>query len=412
MTKSFKSLFFTLLLISSLTSCINKSQNISQWRGPNRDGIYNENNLLKSWPEKGPELLWSTEEIGSGFGSPVIAGERIYVNGEIDSTSHLFAFDLNGKLLWKAPFGKEYTGKGFSSGFPGNRSTPTVVDDLVYVSSGTGIIACFEANSGKEVWTVDMVNDLHGLSNEFGYSESLVVDGNMIFCYPGGPESNVVALNRFHGTPVWTSKALGDTVSFCSPLVIHLPARNILVTFSIRSIFSLDTKTGELLWSQKQDSVESGVHGNTPEFSGGYLYYVSGDGNGAVKLKLSDDGKSFTELWRNKSFKNAIGGFVIVDGKLYGTASNQKMLAFDSGTGELTDSVRVARGSTIFADGNLYCYTDKNEVYLISLEKSKMKIVSSFKCRIGTKEALAHPVIGKGMLLIRHGKAMMAYKIS
>jgi outer membrane protein assembly factor BamB len=409
--KTKKFLLFSPFLILFLSSCQNESKNPAQWRGLNRDGIYYDQNLLQSWPESGPELLWSTEEIGNGYGSAVIAGGKVFVNGEIDSTAHLFAFDLEGKLLWKAPFGREFTGSGFSSGFPGNRSTPTVIDKLVYVTSGTGRIACFDTQDGKEIWTTDMVNDLHGLANEFGYSESLLVDGDLLFCYPGGPESNVVALNRFDGKPVWTSKALGDTVSFCSPVMVHLPVRDILVTLSGSALLGLDVKTGELIWSHKQDSMTNGLNGNTPVYSDGYLYYVAGEGNGAVKLKLSPDGKSIREIWRNKLFTNVLGGFVMVNGKLYGTASNKKMLAFDAGTGELSDSLRLSGGATIYDDGNLYCYTDKNEVYLISLAGDKMKVISSFKCKQGTKEALAHPVIGEGRLLIRHGKALMAYKI-
>ena len=410
MSKITNLFFYGLSLVLIFTSCQKSTQTQSQWRGPNRDGIYTEKGLLKVWPENGPELLWSYEEIGNGYGGAVIGDGKIFVNGEIDSASHLFAFDLTGKLLWKAPFGKEFTGSGFSANFPGNRSTPTLVGDLVYVSSGTGRIACFEALTGKEKWSVDMVTDLKGLGNEFGYSESLLVDGNTLYCYPGGPESNVVALDRLTGKPVWTSKALADTVSFCSPLMIHLSTRDVLVTFSIRAIFGLDAKTGQLLWSQKQDTIIYGVQGNTPIYSDGFLYYI-GDNNGTVKLKLSEDGSSITEVWRNPKMINGTGGFLIVNGKLYGTSSNQKLLALDTNTGAITDSLRMGRGCTIYADGNLYCYTDKSDVHLISLAEGNMKEISSFKTKQGTKEALAHPSIGEGMLVIRHGKVLMAYKV-
>jgi hypothetical protein len=114
------------LVLCTLSS---NSQNIAQWRGENRDGIYNEKGLLKIWPEGGPELLWEKEGLGNGYGSVAVAADKLFVNGEIDSISHLFAFDLNGNLLWKAPNGAEFMGEGFSGNFPGSRSTPTVVDD-------------------------------------------------------------------------------------------------------------------------------------------------------------------------------------------------------------------------------------------------------------------------------------------
>ena len=126
------------------------SQTVYQWRGIDRDGKYNETRLLKQWPEKGPQLIWFTEELGAGFAAPVITAEKLFVNGVVGADSYLFAFDLKGKLLWKSPNGKEFTGEGYSANFPGARSTPTVVGDLVYTSSGLGRIACFEAATGKE----------------------------------------------------------------------------------------------------------------------------------------------------------------------------------------------------------------------------------------------------------------------
>ncbi|HEY5590087.1 MAG TPA: hypothetical protein VIK55_03620, partial [Paludibacter sp.] len=117
--KNLQTILVGILLIITAQQGI--GQKIYQWRGDHRDGIYNENKLMKVWPEKGPALLWFTEEIGSGFAAPVITSDKVFINGEADSTSYLFAFDLKGKLLWKAPNGKEYYGKGFSASYPGSR---------------------------------------------------------------------------------------------------------------------------------------------------------------------------------------------------------------------------------------------------------------------------------------------------
>jgi outer membrane protein assembly factor BamB len=307
--------------------------------------------------------------------------------------------------------GKEFTVSGFSSGFPGNRSTPTVVDNLVYTSSGTGTIACMDAQNGKIIWSKNIINTFDGILNEFGYSESLLTDGDKLFCYPGGKNSNIVALNRFTGNLIWASKAIEDTISHCSPMIIKMPKRNILITFSAKSLIALDAQSGELIWSQKQDSVKYNLQGNTPVYNNGSLYYVAGDGNGAVKLELADDGSIIKEDWRNPAFKNNISGFVLIDNYLYGSSENKKMLSFNASTGEMTDSVRFSSGSTIFADGKLYCYSDKNELGMFTIDKGKIKLVSRFKCEKGTKEAIAHPVISDGILYVRHGKALMAYKI-
>jgi len=410
-----KNFILVIILFCLLAAaCTNQSLKISQWRGANRDGIYPDKNLLKTWPEAGPKLLWLTEEIGSGYSSPAIASDQLFINGEIDSVSYLFAFDLKGKLIWKSPNGREFFGNGYSASFPGARSTPTVSNDLVYVSSGLGRIACLEAASGKEKWTMDMVSNLGGKLNMFGYSESLFVDEKNVYCFPGGTESNVVALDRFTGKVVWISKALGDAVSFCSPLMIRLPERNILVTLSHEYLMGLDARNGELLWSQKEDSVKlEGEYCNTPIYSDGFIYEVSGveKGTGAFKLQLSPDGKSIQEIWRNGKVKNAIGGFVKIDDHLFTSSDDNKLKCLDLKTGMVVDSISNMRGSIISADNQLYFYTDNGRVNLIKLSGAKMEVVSKFKIEKGTKENFAHPVIANGVLYIRHGNALMAYGI-
>lgn len=402
------------ILFYLLVAQSGQSQNIAQWRGANRDGIYQEKNLLKIWPEAGPKLLWLTEEIGDGYSSPAVVGDQLYINGEIDSVSHVFAFDLKGKLLWKSPNGPEFTGKEFSASFPGSRSVPTVYNDLVYACSGMGRITCLEAASGKEKWAVDMIGGLDGKIGFFGYSESLFVDEKNVYCFPGGVESNIVALNKLTGKVVWTSKAMGDGVSFCSPIVINLPTSNILVTVSHEYLMGLDTKNGELLWSYKEDSVKrEGEYCNSPVYSDGFIYGVSGvpKGRGAFKIALSPDGKNIKEIWKNAKVLNKMGGFVKVEDRLYSSSADHKLKVMDTNSGTVVDSLQNLYGSVIYADDHLYCYADNGNVNLIKVSEPKMEVVSKFKIVKGTKEHFAHPVISNGVLYIRHGNALMAYEI-
>lgn len=406
-------LIFVILCLISI-SYAQKSEPIAQWRGIYRDGIYQEKDLLKVWPENGPELLWSTEEIGSGYSSPVVTADRLFINGEIDSISYIFCFDLKGKLIWKTPNGREFFGEGYSANFPGARSAPTVYDGLIYVTSGLGRIACLDAASGKIKWTVDMIADLGGKLNMFGNSESLFVDDKNVYCMPGGTETNLTALDRFTGNVIWTSKALGDPVSFCSPMVVRLPNRNLLVTLSHEYLLGLDTQTGELLWSHKEDSVKlEGEHCNTPIYSDGFIYSISGDenGNGAYKLQLSPDGKSVKEVWRNGKIKNPMGGFVKINDRIYTTSDDKKLYVLDVQNGQIAEVLSGMKGSLIAADNLLFCYTDNGYVNLIDGIGKKLEVVSKFKITKGEKEHFAHPVIDNGILYVRHGNALMAYEI-
>ncbi len=391
------------------------SQNIAQWRGANRDGQYNGTSLLNVWPETGPELVWFTEEIGNGYGAPTIANDKLFVNGETDSVSYLFAFDLKGKLLWKAPNGNEFTGTGFPGRFPGSRSAPTILGNLAYACSGLGRIACYDISDGKEKWAVDMIKDLGGCPIEFGYSESLAVDAENVYCSPGGPTTNVAAFNRFTGKPVWTSKVLGDTMTYCSPLLIKLPGRKILVNISRYFLFAVDCKNGELLWSYRlKGAKDDAQHCNTPIYKDGSIYLVFGKGidNGTTKLELSPDGMSVKELWINNQVRNAMGGFVIVGNALFATIENNYLKGIDLNQGSITDSVKVRNGSLIFADNKFICYGNNGEVNLINYDLKKLTLAGKLKIEKGSKDHSAHPVLANGILYIRRGKGLMAYKVN
>jgi len=383
---------------------------IYQWRGDNRDGVYAEKNLQEKWSETGPELLWKFNGIGNGYGSPVVTEDALYVCGEIDSITYLFAYNLNGGKLWQSKIGSEWT-----VNFRGSRSAPTIVNDLIYATSGNGDLVCFKLIDGTKLWSRNFISDFGGRNNRFGFSESVLVDEDKVYCTPGSKDTNVVALNRFTGELIWVCRGEGEIPAYTAPIMVELSKRKIMVTFTKKYLLGIDSKTGEMLWSHKQDTMPESlldVHCNTPLYENGFLYYVTGDGNGAVKLKLSDDGKTITEIWRNVLFDNVMGGFIKKDNYLYGESYGKRIwLSLNTETGELVDSLRFNKGVTIFADGKLYLYNNKGEMALVQADKGKMEIISSFKVEKGTKEHFSHPVIKNGVLYLRHGELLMAYDI-
>lgn len=390
-------------------------QKVYEWRGENRSGKYSDSGLLKTWPEKGPELVWEYEGVGNGYGSPVFTKDRLYILGEIDSLAYLLAFDLDGKLLWKKDFGKEWV-----LNYNGSRSTPTIVDDLIYVTSGLGNVYCFNRNTGEHIWSVDMINDLNGAFPLFGYSESVIIEDDKVFCTPGGTDTNVVALNRFNGELVWISKGASERPAYNSPQIIKLKDRNILVVFTAYELMGHDTKTGELLWVHNQDNVKKedrrhgmgDTHSNTIIYDGGYIYYAAGDGNCGVKLELSADGNSIKEVWRNADFDSYMGGIVKIGDHLYGAGTGKRDFnSINANTGEIESKLDIGSGAVIAADGMLYYYNFRGEVILILQEPLNMKVVNKFKMTKGENEHFAHPVINNGKLYIRHGNVIQAYNI-
>ena len=400
-----KMLFLALPVLLLFASCTRQPE-IAQWRGPQRDGHYPDKNLLKQWPSEGPRLLWASDSVGDGYGSPVVTRDGLFITGAIDSTAWLYSFDLKGNLRWKVAYGPEW-----ATNFPGSRSAPTVVDDLVYVVSGKGETACLNRKDGRKVWSVNLFTDLHGKNTIFGYSEGLLVKDKMLYCTPGGADTNVVALNRFTGEMIWKCKGVGQISAFCSPTIIQRGKHNILLTFSELSMLGVDADNGNLLFSHKQDTIGN-VHSNAPIFDNGFLYYVAGDGNRTVKLKLSEDGEHITEIWRCKPFDNLMGGVVQIGKRLIATGHRkQELISLDMESGQVTQQLKIGRGATISADGMIYLYDEKGNVHLVDPADNGLKEVSSFKVTRGTKEHFSHPVIANGVLYIRHGKSLMAYNI-
>jgi outer membrane protein assembly factor BamB len=194
--------------------------------------------------------------------------------------------------------------------------------------------------------------------------------------------------------------------------MIQRGKHNILLTFSEMSMLGIDADNGKLLFAHKQDTVGN-VHSNAPIFDNGYLYYVAGDGNRAVKLKLSDDGESITEVWRCKPFDNIMGGVVKVGSCLIATGHRRlELMSLNLESGQVTQQLKIGRGATIFADDMIYLYDEKGIVHLVDPANDNLKEVSTFKVTKGTKEHFAHPVIANGTLYIRHGNSLMAYNIS
>ena len=359
-------------------------------------------------------MLWVFEGLGRGYAAPAVSSDGLYINGEQEGNSSLFALDLDGKLRWKSPNGKEFLGEGFSSSYPGARSTPTVYGKRVYASSGQGQIGCFDVSNGKELWSVNISEDLGGILGEFGYSESVAVDEELVYCFPGGTSTNLAALDRFTGKVAWTQSALRDTFAYGSPVLIDLPERQVLMTTSRHHLLTVDRSNGKLLASYKLEGYEyDGEHCNTPVYSDGLIYFVANDvpGQGAVKLQLSENGEIIRELWRNNKVLNNFGGVVAVDGHLFTTVKGNRLVALDPENGTVVDTIRVATGSIIFTDNKFIIYGNNGTVNLVGYDQKQFEAAGQLKVKEGSGHHFSHPVVSNGILYIRHGDALAAYSI-
>jgi len=382
------------------------AQDVVQFRGKDATGVYPVDGLLTTWPGAGPQLLWEFEGLGNGYGSPAVTQNRIFVNGEIDSVSYLFAMTPYGEEIWKQRIGEEWV-----SSFPGARSTPTIHGKMVYVAAGMGDVVCFDFDSGDEIWRVNLMDQFGGVLTRFGYAESLVIYDEMLFCMPGGSEYNVIALNRFTGELIWSSAGVGEMPAFCTPLILELEERTLYISFSERHLLGIDARSGELLWSHEQQG-KGDVHVNTPWYDAPYLYYVAGNGNGTVKLKLKAGGAQIEEVWSTMRLDNLMGGIVKVGDYLVASGERRRFwYSLDTRSGEIVDSIRFDKGVTIMADDLLYLYNTRGQVGLFAIEEGMFESRGELKVTAGTGEHFSHPIISDGILYVRRGNALMAYDL-
>ncbi len=402
---------FYLIVLAYLLSC-NQSEEFSQWRGPNRDGKYPSRSLLKQWPENGPELVWTFEELGKGHSSVGIGNNKLYVNGMIDTIGVLFAFDLKGNLLWKHEYGPEW-----HFNYQGSRSTPTVVGDLVYFESGHGTVYCYNGNTGKLIWSVDLLVEFDAKNIRWGMAESLLVDGNIIYCIPGGVKNNIVALDRFNGETIWTSPGNGQPSAYCSPILVRHNNARLVVAMTAESIIGLDAKTGTFYWSIEQHQTY-GIHANTPLYHQGTILCSSESArsgpDGTLLIQLSEDGTKAEVVWRNGEIENLMGGNILLNGYVYGSIYNRSdWYCLDWYTGNVQYiSGALTSGVIIYAEGLFYCYTHRGEMALVDADEKEFKVICSFRVPLGTDQHWSHPVIDDGRLYIRHGNALMVYDIA
>ncbi len=382
------------------------AQDPTNWRGPSRDGHYPETGLLKQWPAGGPEILWTFEELGQGHSSAIVDQGFVYTAGMSNDKGFLFKFDLNGKLVYKKAYGPEY-----NTNYYGSRGTPTILGDKIYLMSGLGKLYCFNNETGDILWAKDLTKDFDGSGIQWGMNETPVIDGKVIYITPGGKKNNLVALNRHSGDLIWSSPGKGELTAYCTPLLFEHNGRKMLAPHSESYLMGFDATTGKMLWSKNHPNQYS-VHPNTPLYYSGGLFFLSGYGKGGGMLELSPDGNSFELKWRHKNMDSRMGGAVLVDGYIYGSGDSRLWSCIDWQSGEEKyTSQEIGNGVVIYSDGMLYCYTQRGELALVKPDPSGFKVVSKTKVALGSEQHWAHPVIYDGVLYVRHGKALIAYKV-
>ncbi len=391
-----------------------------QWRGARRDGVSAETGLLKEWPKEGPRLRWKIADAGTGYSTPAVAGDRLYLLGsEGVENEFVQARTLqDGKLLWTARLGKVGNPKQQPS-FPAARSTPTVDGEVLYALGSDGDLACVELSGGRIRWQKSLRTDFAGKPGAWAYAESPLIDGETLICTPGGAEATVVALNKKTGETLWKcATPEGDEAAYASAIVVETGGVRQYVQLLQKGLAGVEAQTGKLLWRYSKPTSRFNANIPSPLATDGLVYAGSaGTGGGAVRLKARDGGVEAEQVYFEAKLPTAIGGVVKVGDCLYGTTA-QAMLCLDFASGQIKWQERaLGAASLCVADGRLYLHGENGEAALVEpspegyREKGRFTPPDQPKRANAMEKAWAYPVVANGRLYLRDHGVLWCYEV-
>jgi outer membrane protein assembly factor BamB len=387
-----------------------------QWRGPERNGISQETGLLKQWPKDGLRLLWHLSDIGYGYSTPSIVGERIYLmsNAGMDN-EFVLALDVkDGKKVWQTRVGKVGP-----NNYPAARSTPTVEGDVLYALGSDGDLACLNLADGKIRWTKSLRRDFAGKPGFWAYSESPLIDGDILVCTPGGAEATMIALDKHTGNPIWKCAVPeGDYAAYASAIAVNAGGAKQYVQLLRSGLVGVDAQTGKFLWRYDKTAKGSMANIPTPVVHEGMIYCAGGRNGGLVKLTTADGKVTAEQVYFSTKLPTAIGGSIELGGYLYGTRG-QGLVCTDFATGKEKWSDRsIGVGALCYADGCLYLHGESGSVALVEAtpdgyrEKGRFKLTASPERKFGPMEkAWSYPVVANGRLYIRDLNMLWCYDV-
>ena len=388
-----------------------------QWRGPQRNGISTETGLLKEWPKDGPKLRWQRKDLGSGYSTPSVVGERLYVqsNQGMDNESVQALNVADGKQIWSVRIGK--VGPNEGPQYPAARATPTVDGAVLYALGSDGDLVCLEASNGKIRWQKNLRSDFGGKPGKWAYAESPLIDGDAVVVTPGGSTATLVALNKMTAEVIWKSAVPGgDPAAYSSIVIGESGGVKQYVQFIEKGVVGVDAKTGKFLWRYDKTAEGSPANIPTPIVDKDYVYTSTGrGGGGSIKLKKQGDTFQLEQVYFSPKLPTQIGGAVKLGDYLYGT-TGQGLLCAEFLTGNVKWQERaVGAGSLCLADGNLYVHGENGDVALVEASpdsyREKGRFTPPESPDRGRSKAWAYPIVVNGRLYIRDLDSLWCYDI-
>lgn len=380
----------------------------TDYRGPSRDGRYDEAPIQTAWPAGGPRLLWK-QPIGGGYASFVVAEGVAFTIEQRRRQEIVAAYDVEtGRELWTQATDAEFVE---SMGGDGPRATPTWEAGRLYALGAEGDLRCLDAKTGKVNWSKNILKDAGADNLQWGMAGAPLIVDDKVIVLPGGRSGkSIVAYNKMTGAQVW--KSLNDTQAYVSPMLVMLAGKRQIVVVTANRVVGLAPQDGALLWESSWNT-EMGINCSQPIVIDENRFFISsGYGKGAALIEISGGGDGLTarKVWENTSMKNKFNSSVLYEGNVYGLDEGI-LTCVDVKTGERKwKGGRYGYGQMLLASGHLIIISEQGELALVKATPDKHTEVAKFAALEG--KTWNYPALADGRLLVRNQTQMACYDLS
>jgi outer membrane protein assembly factor BamB len=377
------------------------------FRGPARDGRYQERPILTSWPAEGLTPIWR-QPIGGGYASFAIARGRAFTIEQRRAQEVVAAYDVDtGRELWTDAWDGEF--REWMGG-DGPRATPTWFDGRVYALGALGELRSLDEADGRVLWRQNILDDNAAHNLPWGMAASPLVFDDLVVVVPGGPAQRaVVAYDRLTGGRRWA--ALSDKAAYSSPVLVTLAGRRQILVVLATRIVGLVPESGELLWTYPWPTMQD-INASQPVVIGDSgVLLSSGYGHGAALIEVTQQNGNFGArlVWESTRLKNRFSSSVVHDGFIYGL-DETILTCLDARTGEVKwKAGRYGHGQFVLASGHLVMLSEDGDLVLVRATPERHDEVARMHVLDG--KTWNHPALDGGRLLVRNLAEMAAFDL-
>jgi outer membrane protein assembly factor BamB len=311
-----------------------------QWRGPNRDGVWNDPGIVKKFAEPQLKLRWRAP-VSNGYSGPTVAGGKVYLTDRVTepkSQERVHCFDWQtGRPLWTHAYDAPYGGVGYPNG---PRASVTIDDGRAYAIGAVGQLVCLDAAKGAVIWSKSLDAEYDLRLPVWGVSAAPLVTEGLVIVHIGGDKGAcLVAFDKKTGEERW--RALDDRPSYSPPILVEQAGKKVLVCWTGDRVVGLDPSAGKLYWEYPFPARQVVIAIATPIVRNDLLF-VTSFYEGSLMLRLKQDSLAVEKVWQRRGqnerstdgLHSIISTAMFQGDYLYGVDSYGELRCLDGKTGD------------------------------------------------------------------------------